>query len=734
MTAKGRFGLVIPEINSPLDRDFVEGVYAQAKALGYDIIVYTGLYNCLREYRYDSYISGLENIYTLICVHRLDGIIFAEERFHTRDVIDKINGYLMQTDTPYLVLGSSSEIANNMNADEYGSMYRITRHMTDEHGCKKLYCLAGVPNHKSSEERVRGFVDACKDCGIIVADSDIRYGWFWKDIPAQLGRDIADGTVDCPDAVICCNDVMAAALIESLKQNGIRVPEDVKITGFDGGWDSLICQPSVTTIAGRDKQFGADAVCRLYAMTAGIMPKQELFGQSIRFGRSCGCCKESALEPHLIEMIMMNREKRTFIATDFIHRMSDAQSVSELSEHINEVCHIFKGVKWLDVCLCSDWQGDMNNPDDFRQYGYSDEMFMLLSRREDNSGKAFFSFPTAQVLPALCEPHEPHLIMLTSLHCSGQIFGYTATAYTDLAFLAADEYFVSWCDSVANGVKSLQKRLFERYFSKQLEKLSDTDPVTGIFNRRGFIIHIPEMLNQYNNEGRKSYLLLITYYPEKIGAVDPRSAMDGILTELCIHRLCARIGENTYAVMIPSEDADGIVNTSENLIAAVESALLDRFGDIRLPEFVTCTAVFGSSESSEIERVVDEAVQFLTDRKKAAESNFTDYRELIYRLRRNIVSQPQRDWEIENISHDIGISKSHLQRLYKQLFSTSIKDDVITSRIKRAMQLLEHTDMRIAEIAEQCGYNNENHFMRQFKEKTGMTAAQFRREKRSLTL
>jgi len=465
-------------------------------------------------------------------------------------------------------------------------------------------------------------------------------------------------------------------------------------------------------------------------MTAGIMPKQELFGQSIHFGRSCGCCKESTLEPHLIEMIMMNREKRTFIATDFIHRMSEALTAEELSKHIDEVGHIFKDVKWLDICLCSDWQGDMTNPDDYRQYGCSDEMYLLLSKRDGANERAFYSFRTSDILPALNEEHEPHLVMLTSLHCSGQIFGYTATAYTDLAFLAADEYFVSWCDSVANGVKSLQKRLFERYFSKQLEKLSDTDPVTGIFNRRGFIIHIPEMLNQYTNKGRKSYLLLITYYPEKIGAVDPRSAMDGILTELCVNRLCARIGENTYAVMIPSEDAEGVANTSENLIAAVESALLDRFGDVKLPEFVTCTAVFGSSESSEIERMVDETVQFLTDRKKAAESNYIDYRELIYRLRRNIVSQPQRDWEIENISHDIGISKSHLQRLYKLLFSTSIKDDVINSRIKRAMQLLEHTDMRIAEIAEQCGYNNENHFMRQFKEKTGMTAAQFRREKR----
>ena len=36
--------------------------------------------------------------------------------------------------------------------------------------------------------------------------------------------------------------------------------------------------------------------------------------------------------------------------------------------------------------------------------------------------------------------------------------------------------------------------------------------------------------------------------------------------------------------------------------------------------------------------------------------------------------------------------------------------------------------MRLSMIAEQCGYNNENHFLRQFKEKSGWTAAQFRRE------
>ena len=104
-----------------------------------------------------------------------------------------------------------------------------------------------------------------------------------------------------------------------------------------------------------------------------------------------------------------------------------------------------------------------------------------------------------------------------------------------------------------------------------------------------------------------------------------------------------------------------------------------------------------------------------------------DYKEQIYRLRRCIVSDPQLEWNIQETADKMCISRSHLQRLYKQFFSVSLKDDIISARIRRAMQLLTHTEMRIQEVAERCGYNNENHFMRQFRDKTGMTASEYRR-------
>ena len=66
---------------------------------------------------------------------------------------------------------------------------------------------------------------------------------------------------------------------------------------------------------------------------------------------------------------------------------------------------------------------------------------------------------------------------------------------------------------------------------------------------------------------------------------------------------------------------------------------------------------------------------------------------------------------------------------YELLRGFHLMDDVIEQRLAKAKQLLEFTDMRIQEIALQCGYRNESHFMRQFKLKVGITALQFRQSK-----
>lgn len=105
-----------------------------------------------------------------------------------------------------------------------------------------------------------------------------------------------------------------------------------------------------------------------------------------------------------------------------------------------------------------------------------------------------------------------------------------------------------------------------------------------------------------------------------------------------------------------------------------------------------------------------------------------DYRHALLALRQNIRENPHLNWSVEYIAECIGISRSHLQRLYREMFGSGCMDDVIQIRIDTAKKLLQNTDQKISEIAEACGYSNESHFIRQFKQKTGMTASEFRRE------
>lgn len=97
-------------------------------------------------------------------------------------------------------------------------------------------------------------------------------------------------------------------------------------------------------------------------------------------------------------------------------------------------------------------------------------------------------------------------------------------------------------------------------------------------------------------------------------------------------------------------------------------------------------------------------------------------------IRANIYIMPYNEWNVEGMAHSLTMSKSYFQHLYKQIFNTTVIEDVIKSRIEHAKYLLATTDISVIKIAEMCGYTCTAHFMRQFKSRTGMTATQYRNQ------
>lgn len=97
-------------------------------------------------------------------------------------------------------------------------------------------------------------------------------------------------------------------------------------------------------------------------------------------------------------------------------------------------------------------------------------------------------------------------------------------------------------------------------------------------------------------------------------------------------------------------------------------------------------------------------------------------------LRRKISTTPEDNWNISDMAAHLHISTGYLQFLYKQKFDISCMDDVIHFRTLKARDYLTYTSHTIAEIADMCGYNNTEHFCRQFHKIVGVSPGKYRKD------
>ena len=87
------------------------------------------------------------------------------------------------------------------------------------------------------------------------------------------------------------------------------------------------------------------------------------------------------------------------------------------------------------------------------------------------------------------------------------------------------------------------------------------------------------------------------------------------------------------------------------------------------------------------------------------------------------------DISVDEIADAIGVSRSFLSRCFKEVHGMTILEYLLGVRMKKALELLDETDLSVNEISAKVGFNNANYFFRKFKEEFGLTPTQYRTEK-----
>lgn len=99
--------------------------------------------------------------------------------------------------------------------------------------------------------------------------------------------------------------------------------------------------------------------------------------------------------------------------------------------------------------------------------------------------------------------------------------------------------------------------------------------------------------------------------------------------------------------------------------------------------------------------------------------------ERLREIRARMLSDPWRNWSIPELAENVHLSESRLHAVYKSIFGVSPKKDLILIKIEKAKRLLL-SGMSVSQTAEALGYSNVFHFIRQFKQFTGVSPKQYR--------
>ena len=193
----------------------------------------------------------------------------------------------------------------------------------------------------------------------------------------------------------------------------------------------------------------------------------------------------------------------------------------------------------------------------------------------------------------------------------------------------------------------------------------------------------------------------------------------------------AHLSENVFLLLTPIPTSTDVSAFAEQMTMRLETLIKKTQDSIAAP-YLPAMIYYAAEITDFTEDFLSRQIGILLQ-KASASPQKTDYTEQLSRLRREIFNTPQSDWSVDTVAGALCISRSYLQKMYKQQFGMTFIDDVINARLLKAKLLLTTTNLRIHEIAEQCGYNNPTHFMRQFRSKVGMTAAAYRESEEART-
>ena len=252
------YTLVIPRFEDVFHSFFasevIKGVTAAASRLKADILIHITERKEHSDWRKSEAITS----------DYVQGVIFADIDGDKKELLEFI-----QRGIPYIVMNNYfSEDINCIAIDNRRAAMDVVEYLV-KLGHTKIATIAGDLNTQAGEARLEGYKQAMAKYGLPIPKAYIQEGFFLRTPARSAAKNLLNLNGGRPTAIFAASDVMALEVVDEARAEGLRIPWDISLVGFDDNPMAGYSQVRLTTVSQPIAEMGRLALEKLNQILLG---------------------------------------------------------------------------------------------------------------------------------------------------------------------------------------------------------------------------------------------------------------------------------------------------------------------------------------------------------------------------------------------------------------------------------------------------------------------------------
>ncbi|MCR5251044.1 MAG: EAL domain-containing protein [Lachnospiraceae bacterium] len=463
MASRKRIALLMGQADEYYQLRFIRGFVQEAFDRDTDVCIFSML---IKYQNTPARETGDSNIFSLVNYSLFDAVVLLSDTIQTPGVLEALEEKIKKSfQGPVLVVDQKSRNFPSIWTDSYTPVRKLIAHLIEKHGYKDIAYLTGKKWHPHSQSRLQAYRDEMAAHGLTVREDRIFYGDYWYSSGSACAEHLLRNREDMPEAIAFANDQMAVGFCQAMEENGIHIPGDIAVAGFDSVEEGRTSPVPITSAYIPACSTGRHAAKSIFLLMEGKEIRDPETEVELFMGGSCGCDAKGVSTRSILrdgwatvlsEGSFFSLHNR--MPEDLMLQTSLRNSLDVMYEYRHQI----KGYESFHIFLTEQWATPASlNRGRLSSHGYTERMIHAMALYGEEGRKDRLSintrFDTALLMPELSEERgEPRAFIFSPLHFEDSCFGYAVINYGREA-RSYDETYRLWLQSAVRGLEALRR-------------------------------------------------------------------------------------------------------------------------------------------------------------------------------------------------------------------------------------------------------------------------------------